>query len=40
MRFSYESGMRQVPPAAASAPPPEEYRRADLQTSDLMEDAP
>jgi len=40
MRFSYESGMRQVPPAVAPAPAPADGRRADVKTSDLTEDAP
>jgi len=39
MRFSYESGMRQIPSASPSPAPPE-GRRADVQTTDLMEDAP
>jgi multimeric flavodoxin WrbA len=40
MRFSYESGMRQIPPAAATAPPSAEGRPAEAETSNLMEDAP
>jgi len=40
MRFSYESGMRQVPPAPAPSAPPVEERRADVGIPDLTEDAP
>ena len=40
MRFSYESGMRQIPPAAAQPSPPQETRPTAVETSDLLEDVP
>jgi multimeric flavodoxin WrbA len=40
MRFSYESGVRQVPATAAPSSPPDGGRRTGVEAPDMMEDAP